>query len=663
MYFSRHFRKRAGAITPFVLAAFALAAPLTVASTVTLAWDPNPEPDIAGYKVYLGNSPQNYSSVVDAGNNTSQILSNLIPGTTYHFAATAYNTSGLESAFSSELSHTVVLDPNTAPLISAIADANMPANTSLTISFTVDDAETSADSLILTATSSNPALMPESNIVLEGNGATRTVTLTPEEDQSGTATITIIVSDGSLSASESFALHVSVPPAALVAAYSFDAFSGTILEDLAGNTNTGVINGAVWATTGRFGGALAFDGINDVVTVADAANLDLTSGMTIEAWVYPTAQNAGGWRSVLVKESEGGGVYNLHASTDTSVPAVSMVRRSGTFNEVRGTNPVPANTWTHLAATYDAKTLRLFVNGIEVSSEPLRGPLLASAGPLRIGGNSIRGEYFQGMIDEVRIYNRALSPPEIEADMHTPLGPARSVIGNIADGSLTDLMGASWINAGRYQATTNLSVNTVFAKVAAINGRYKCAIYTDSGSQPGQLVQSSLEIAGPTTGWQSFPLSSTVALTNGQYYWLAIWSDHPDSKVYYSGTDGTLRWGNYNYGPWPDLLATGAGANVNYCIYATDALLENTSISDVPASTEVPFVMDVITLGDSSLSQLTWESIPGAVYRVLARTNPLDPKWVNISADLLAEGSLTFWVNPDTTALANMYPCRVIRVE
>ncbi len=83
---------------------------------------------------------------------------------------------------------------------------------------------------------------------------------------------------------------------------------------------------------------------------------------------------------------------------------------------------LPLNTWTHLTVTYDGTTLRLYVNGTQVGSRAMTGALLTSTGALRIGGNSIWGEFFQGRIDEIRVYNRALSAAEILADMNTPVG-------------------------------------------------------------------------------------------------------------------------------------------------------------------------------------------------------------------------------------------------
>jgi hypothetical protein len=71
--------------------------------------------------------------------------------------------------------------------------------------------------------------------------------------------------------------------------------------------------------------------------------------------------------------------------------------------------------------TYDGAALRLYVNGVQVASLAQTGHLVTSANPLQIGGDSLYGQYFQGTIDEVRIYNQALSASEIQADMGTPL--------------------------------------------------------------------------------------------------------------------------------------------------------------------------------------------------------------------------------------------------
>jgi hypothetical protein len=94
----------------------------------------------------------------------------------------------------------------------------------------------------------------------------------------------------------------SAPPSesatGLVAAYGFDEGSGTTVTDASGNGNNGTITAATWATAGKYGKALSFNGSNALVTIPDAASLHLSTGMTLEAWVNPSTVNAN-YRDVI----------------------------------------------------------------------------------------------------------------------------------------------------------------------------------------------------------------------------------------------------------------------------------------------------------------------------------------------------------------------------
>ena len=81
----------------------------------------------------------------------------------------------------------------------------------------------------------------------------------------------------------------------------------------------------------------------------------------------------------------------------------------GGYRDALGTAQLPLSTWTHLATTYNGNVLALYVNGVQAGQLLVAGALTTSTSPLRIGGNTIWGEWFQGDIDEVRIYNRALT--------------------------------------------------------------------------------------------------------------------------------------------------------------------------------------------------------------------------------------------------------------
>jgi hypothetical protein len=178
-----------------------------------------------------------------------------------------------------------------------------------------------------------------------------------------------------------------------------------------------MIGTATWATLGKYGKALTFNGTSARVTVNDAASLHLTTGMTLEAWVKPTASQSG-WRTVIQKEVD---TYFLDASSNSPRRPATGGTFGSTVTGVAAPNAIPVNSWTHLASTYDGANIRLYVNGTQVAIVARTGSIAASTLPVWIGGNNPYGEYFNGVIDEVRIYNRALSVAEIQADMNAPL--------------------------------------------------------------------------------------------------------------------------------------------------------------------------------------------------------------------------------------------------
>jgi hypothetical protein len=204
----------------------------------------------------------------------------------------------------------------------------------------------------------------------------------------------------------------------LVLALGFDETAGTAVTDASGQGNHGTINGATRTTAGRYGAALSFDGINDWVTVADAASLDLTNRLTVEAWVFPTALNS--WETVVLKEAPGDLVYALYGDNNARRPG-AWLRLAGVSTSAVGPAVLPLNGWSHLAMTYDGAQVSLFVNGTLVRSVARTGLMSNTTGALRIGGNAVWTEFFNGRIDEVRIYNRALTASEIQADMATPI--------------------------------------------------------------------------------------------------------------------------------------------------------------------------------------------------------------------------------------------------
>src|SRR5690606_27016875 len=280
----------------------------------------------------------------------------------------------------------------------------------------------------------------------------------------GSHAITARARDAAGNITTSIPVVVTVSNNNLVLALSFNENTGSVANDQSGNNNHGTLtNGATWNASGRFGAAVSFDGTNDLVNIADANSLDLSNGMTLEAWVRPSVLT--GFRNVISKErSTNAFAYvlsaNNNASNTNNQRPSSRIRTGSTNRTLNGTSKLQTNTWTHIASTYDGTTFRFYVNGVQVNSMSATGNIPATTNMLRIGGSPALGsQYFAGLIDEVRIYNRALSQNEIQTDMNTPIGadaiPPTVTILNPPAGNVTNTVNISAI------ASDNVGVSGV----------------------------------------------------------------------------------------------------------------------------------------------------------------------------------------------------------
>src|SRR4029077_15796014 len=260
----------------------------------------------------------------------------------------------------------------------------------------------------------------------------RTVTVTPAAGQTGTATITVTVNDGPNNTITSFVVTVNSgsptptptptppPPVGLVAAYNFNQGSGTTVTDASGNGITGNIIGATWTTGGRNGNALSFNGSSSYVDLGNPGLLQITGSMTWSAWVKAAADPAGDGQIVAKSNNVSG--WQLKTSHDTGPQTfgVAVARANNAFAQRYSTTVRSLNVWYHVAGVYNAaaRTLDIYVNGI-LNNGTLSGTIptrqVIPGVNVNIGRRS-GGFYFNGVIDDVRIYNRALSQAEIQAD-------------------------------------------------------------------------------------------------------------------------------------------------------------------------------------------------------------------------------------------------------
>lgn len=310
----------------------------------------------------------------------------------------------------------------------------------------------------------------------------------------------------------------------LVAAYRFDEAGGSIVTDASGRNNHGTVTGAVPAV-GKFGNALKFNGINNWVTVNDSDSLDLSAGMTLEAWIKPTLIQRS---SILTKELiVGGRVFGMNSYDDADLPS-SIINDGIAERVVAGNTQLPINTWTHLASTYDGSIQRLYINGQLAKSRVQTGKIKISGGNLRIGGNNFASEFFNGLIDEVKIYNRALTATEIQTDYGSEIGKTNGtqlLAGNSVLESTVDSNPQGIAEAFRTTATkTGFAVNTkVYIDSGSTVTDLVVGIYTDNNGHPGNLLAQG-KLAWPAFGTTNTIPMPAVKLTAGTNYWLAILS-------------------------------------------------------------------------------------------------------------------------------------------
>ena len=198
----------------------------------------------------------------------------------------------------------------------------------------------------------------------------------------------------------------------LVGYWSFNEGTGSYAGDSSGNKNTGTLtNGPTWVD-GKRGKALNFDGSNDYVDVPNSSSIGITGDMTLAAWVKVTDfANYNG----IVEKSTGNlpNPYDFYLIQTTGVPA--FYRGNGSvYGYVNGTSAPTRNTWQFIAVTMSGTTVKHYLNGQTNGSGTLSTTIANGSGSMRIGSRADLIPLMKGAMDEVRVYNRALTPSEVE---------------------------------------------------------------------------------------------------------------------------------------------------------------------------------------------------------------------------------------------------------
>jgi hypothetical protein len=328
---------------------------------------------------------------------------------------------------------------------------------------------------------------------------------------------------GSISATF-FSPQASVDP---IGSWSFDEATGTTAFDSSSTRSDAVLlNGTAWAS-GHAGTALDFDGTNDIVKVSGSDSFDTLGAVTVSAWIYPRSAGEAG-KGRIVDKANGVTPTNgwlLHVSGNGTQLSFLADYSSTNLARHAAANSIALNAWQHVTVTWDggasASGVHIYVNGREVSyatSTSGTGSRVNDAlEELKIGNDKSAARTFDGRIDEVRVWGRALSASEVAAMAQSSTigvwsfdeGSGTTAADSSSTGSdLTLVNGTAWVpgrsgTAIRFDGVNDLARavgSNAFDSLSAVT--VSAWIRPSSGGEAGKgrIVDKANSVT-PTNGW------------------------------------------------------------------------------------------------------------------------------------------------------------------
>lgn len=192
----------------------------------------------------------------------------------------------------------------------------------------------------------------------------------------------------------------------------FDEGSGDSVKDLSGNGNDGIIKNAKWVNAGKIGSCLSFSS-GGHVEVAHSKSLSLTSAITILSWTNQTVGGSG--EQAVISKGQWAANDLPYELTETPGGVIYWQFYNDAGRDSCAPNSPAAGEWHHLAATYDGKVFMAYIDGNLAAESAYAGKMPENTASVTIGMRSKSKDcLFNGMIDEVAIFNRALSQDEVK---------------------------------------------------------------------------------------------------------------------------------------------------------------------------------------------------------------------------------------------------------
>jgi len=337
----------------------------------------------------------------------------------------------------------------------------------------------------------------------------------------------------------------------LVGWWKLDETSGTIAHDSSKSGNDGTVMGNAKWVAGKLGGALSCDGDGDYVDVPGAASIKPRS-VTLATWVW--FNTTSGRQDFLSKSDDYAFSMNEWGS-DNKVRAI--VTSGGAWSVVSGATALQPNQWYHLALTFDdaSKMLRIYLDGVQDGELSVPGGL-----EHRIGGGLTIGtyqtRYLNGMIDDVRIYERALSAAELALVMTGGLEPGLAHSPVPEDGA-TDVpkdTELAW-KPGQYPGTHDVYFGTSLNDVNAASAANPMGVLVSKGQTTTTYKPTGVLTYGQTYYWRV----DEVNANDGFVHKGAIWSFEVEPYGYQVKPAKATASGSFKPYTGPDKTIDGSG--------------------------------------------------------------------------------------------------------
>jgi len=381
-------------------------------SSAVINWSTNVP---ANSSVEYGLSSYTSTSAVDPSLVTqhSLIITGLQPSTTYHFQAVSQDSSNL-AGYSSDASFTTSAVPVAISLSSSAPAVSVAKGNGVTVPVTA-----SLLSGILGSVSFSVSALPtgvSASFSTSSCAPTCTTTMSLTATSSATANtypLVVTAMNGAVSASTTINLTINNPMAvdltsSLDALWDFSEGKGSTTADSSGNKNTGTLSSVAW-NRAHCSGCVSMNGYSSYISVAESSSLEPLQQMTVSMWVNPSATSGIDPRIISKRYS-----WDVKLNGANRFPQFSAGGQYFTANY-----SLPLNQWRHVVFTFAGGIVTAYVNGQPVSASA-NSFTVGTVLPLQmyglyLGTDSDRGSFYGGLMDDVRIYGRALSAADANA--------------------------------------------------------------------------------------------------------------------------------------------------------------------------------------------------------------------------------------------------------